>query len=143
MSLSHRLVLNRRSSWACIGSPKLEQETIEGTHAQDSPAYQRRPTTLHEVQGSSPNQGAIHAVTHTKTAAALPAAQQPCNGSSGANAPDITHRFTKEGTLLNPSVQSNPNSSLAKIRSWAVDAGHRYKGGFAAFRDTHCSGFRC
>ena len=47
-------VTKRRSSWACIGNPKLEQETIEGTHAQETPAYQRRPTTLHEVQGGNP-----------------------------------------------------------------------------------------
>ena len=37
------LVTKRRSSWACIGNPKLEQETVEGTHAQETPAYQRRP----------------------------------------------------------------------------------------------------
>ena len=47
-------VTKRRSSWACIGNPKLEKETIEGTHAQETPAYQRRPTTRHEVQGSNP-----------------------------------------------------------------------------------------
>ena len=39
------IVTKRRSSWACIGNPKPEQETIEGTHAQETPAYQRRPTT--------------------------------------------------------------------------------------------------
>ena len=47
-------VTKRRSSWVCIGNPKLEQETIECTHAQETPAYQRRPTTPHEVQGSTP-----------------------------------------------------------------------------------------
>ena len=31
-------VTKRRSSWACIGNPKLEQETIEGTHAQETQA---------------------------------------------------------------------------------------------------------
>ena len=40
-------VTKRCSGWACIGNPKPEQETIEGTHAQETPAYQRRPTTLH------------------------------------------------------------------------------------------------
>ena len=51
----HRFVgSKRRSSRACIGNPKLAQETIEGTHAQETPAYQRRSTTLHEVQGSNP-----------------------------------------------------------------------------------------
>ena len=44
----------RRSSWACIGNPNPEQETIEGTHAQETPAYQRRPTTLHAAQGNNP-----------------------------------------------------------------------------------------
>ena len=47
-------VTKRRSSWACVSNPKLEQETIEGTQAQETPAYKRRPTTLHEVQGSNP-----------------------------------------------------------------------------------------
>lgn len=28
--------------WLGIGSQKLEQETTEGTHAQELPAYQRR-----------------------------------------------------------------------------------------------------
>ena len=48
------VVTKRRSSWACIGNPKPEQETIEGTHAQETPAYQRRPTSLHTAQGSNP-----------------------------------------------------------------------------------------
>ena len=47
-------VTKRRSSWACIGNANPEQETIKGTHAQETSAYQRRPTTLHEVKGSSP-----------------------------------------------------------------------------------------
>ena len=50
-------VTKRRSSWACIGNPKLEQETIEGTHAQETPDRQRRPTTLHEGQKSTPQSG--------------------------------------------------------------------------------------
>ena len=50
----------RSSIWACIGNPKLEQETIEGTHAQETPAYQRRPTTLHAVQGSNPTYTILH-----------------------------------------------------------------------------------
>ena len=43
----------KETQWlACMSSKrKLEQEIIEGTHAQETPAYQRRPTTLHEVQG--------------------------------------------------------------------------------------------
>ena len=49
-----RCVAQTCSSWACKGNPQLEQETIEGTHAQETPGYQRRPTTLHEVQGSNP-----------------------------------------------------------------------------------------
>ena len=47
-------VTKRRSSWACMGNPKLEQETIEGTHARESQACQRRPTKLHEGQRSNP-----------------------------------------------------------------------------------------
>ena len=43
-------VTKRRRGWACIGNPKQEQETIEGTHAKETPAYQRRPTTPHESQ---------------------------------------------------------------------------------------------
>ena len=52
--LLHSYVTKRLSSWAGIGNPKPEQETIEGTCAQETPAYQRRPTTLSEVQGSNP-----------------------------------------------------------------------------------------
>ena len=48
------VVTKRRSSRACIGNPKPEQETIKGTHAQETPTYQRRPTTLHAAQGSNP-----------------------------------------------------------------------------------------
>ena len=44
----------RRSSRACIGNPKPEQETINGTHAQETSAYQRRPSTQHAAQGSNP-----------------------------------------------------------------------------------------
>ena len=47
-------VTKRRSSWACIGNPNPEQETIEGTHAQETSAYQRRPTTQYAAQGSNP-----------------------------------------------------------------------------------------
>ena len=47
-------VTKRRSSWACIGNPKPEQETIKGTHAQETSAYQRRPTTQHAAQASNP-----------------------------------------------------------------------------------------
>ena len=43
----------------CIGNPKLEQDSIEGTHARETPAYQRRPTTLHEVQGNNPHPVAL------------------------------------------------------------------------------------
>ena len=48
------IVTKRRSSWACIGNPKPEQETSKGTHAQETSAYQRRPTTQHAAQGSNP-----------------------------------------------------------------------------------------
>ena len=34
-----RTVTKRRSSWACIGNPNPEQETIKGTHAQETSAY--------------------------------------------------------------------------------------------------------
>ena len=39
------LVTKRRKSWACRGNPNPEQETIKGTHTQETPAYQHRPTT--------------------------------------------------------------------------------------------------
>ena len=37
-----------------MGNPKPEQETIKGTHAQETSAYQCRPTTQHAAQGSNP-----------------------------------------------------------------------------------------
>ena len=48
------VVTKRRSSRACIGNPKPEQETIKGTRAQETSAYQRRPSTQHAAQGSNP-----------------------------------------------------------------------------------------
>ena len=32
-------VTNRGSSWACIGNPKQQQESSEGTHARETPAH--------------------------------------------------------------------------------------------------------
>ena len=43
-----------------MGNLKPEQETIKGTHAQETPAYQRRPTTLHAAQGSNPQIRALY-----------------------------------------------------------------------------------
>ena len=51
-SINHALtsapvvVTKRRNSWACRGNPNPEQETIKGTHTQETPAYQRRPWDL-------------------------------------------------------------------------------------------------
>ena len=50
-----RVVTKRRNSWACIGNPNPEQETIKGTHAQETPAYQRRPTTQYGARKQPPN----------------------------------------------------------------------------------------
>ena len=33
------LVTKRRNSWACRGNPNPEQETIKGTHTQETPAF--------------------------------------------------------------------------------------------------------
>ena len=38
-ALTHWCVTKRRNSWACIGNPNQEQETIKGTQAQETPAY--------------------------------------------------------------------------------------------------------
>ena len=70
-------VTKRRSSWACIGNPKPEQETIKGTHAQETSAYQRRPTSQHAAQGSNPPIRALYmkiAHTHQTTPRATSAA---------------------------------------------------------------------
>ena len=53
-------VTKRRSSRACIGNPNPEQETIKGTHAQETAAHQRRPATQHAAQGSNPPIGALY-----------------------------------------------------------------------------------
>ena len=52
-----QFVTKRRNSWACIGNPNPEQETSKGTHAQETSAYQRRPTTQYAAQGSNPPMG--------------------------------------------------------------------------------------
>ena len=48
------MVTHRQSETKAIFYVKLEQEAIEGTRARETPARQRRPTTLHEAQGSNP-----------------------------------------------------------------------------------------
>ena len=53
-------VTKRRNSWAYRGNPNPEQETINGTHTQETPAYQRRLTTQYAAQGSNPPIGALH-----------------------------------------------------------------------------------
>ena len=58
--LRHSGVTKRCSSWACIGNPNPEQETSKGTHAQETSANQRRPTTQHAAQGSNPPIGALY-----------------------------------------------------------------------------------
>ena len=74
------LVTKRRSGWACIGNPNPEQETIKGTHTQETPAYQRRPTTQYAAQGSNPPIGRVYSSMVWGTAAplvgCLPAARQ-------------------------------------------------------------------
>ena len=57
-TFSHKCVTKRRSSWACIDNLNPDQETIKGTHAQETSANQRRPTTQHAAQGSNPPIGA-------------------------------------------------------------------------------------
>ena len=75
-----RLVTKRRNSWACIGNPNPEQETSKGTHAQETSANQRRPTTQHAAQGSNPPIGARYMQlakiphTHQTTPPAISAA---------------------------------------------------------------------
>ena len=48
-------VTKRRSSWACIGNPNPEQETIKGTHAQETSAVRQsnlvqKPRQLAEAE---------------------------------------------------------------------------------------------
>ena len=54
------LVIKRRSSWACIGNPNPEQETIKATHNKRQPtnAGQHRYTS-HKRQ--TPDQAAVKA----------------------------------------------------------------------------------
>ena len=47
------LVTKRRNSWACIGNPNPEQETIKGTHAQEMTAVPAHtPPQLHTADAS-------------------------------------------------------------------------------------------
>ena len=86
LRVMHRYV-KRRSNWACIGKPKPEQETIKGTHAQETSAYQRRPTTQHAAQGSNPPVRALYMQlakippTHLTTPPATSAASADQHGT--------------------------------------------------------------
>ena len=54
-------VTKRRSSWACIGNRKREQETTEGTHAKKCQPSNAGGHRSASPQKRPPNQGAIHA----------------------------------------------------------------------------------
>ena len=93
----------RRSSWACIGNPNPEQETIKGTHAQETSAYQRRPTTQHTAQGSNPQIGALYMHlakiphTHETTPPASRAASTDQHGTHrGRNRYHLSAHKTKD-----------------------------------------------
>ena len=61
------IVTKRRSSWACIGNPKLEQESNPKWHTQDGkPANERGPTMqeqehTNKAPSSQPRQGTPNA----------------------------------------------------------------------------------
>ena len=110
------IVTKRRSGWTCIGNPKLEQETIEGTHARETPAYQRRPTTLHEVQGSKPPIRALYMQlamiprTHhtTPCATIAPGADKPARhpGATGTGAAHTQLKARRRGNSPAPESMS-------------------------------------
>ena len=122
----------RRSSRACIGNPEPEQETIKGTQAQESSAYQRRPTTQHAAQGSKPPIGALymHLVkiphTHQTTPPATRAASADQQGTHrGRNRYHTSTHTTKDeapGQL--PGAQKH---SLSRIhqRAGGGPGGHK------------------
>ena len=85
------LVTKRRSSWACIGNPKPERDTIEGTHAQETPAYQRRPAT-------PPNQGAIHAASEDTTHTSNHTACHQCSRRRPARHPPRAQQVPSQRT---------------------------------------------
>ena len=120
-------ISERRSSWACIGNPKPEQETIKGTHAQETPAYQRRPTTLHAAQGrkQSPKLGAIHAAsedtthTHIKPHRVPPVQQAqtstaPTAGATGTIPAHTQLKMRRRGNSPAPENTSRHKEALAR-----------------------------
>ena len=78
-----------------IGNPKLEQETIEGTHARETSAYQRRPTTQHAAQASNPPTGARY-----KQLAKIPHTHQTTPPATRAASAD--QHGTHRGRSLKP-----------------------------------------
>ena len=104
------LVTKRRNSWACIGNPKPEQETIKGTNAQETSAYQSRPITQHAAQGSNPPITALYMQlakrphTHQTTPPATRAASADQHGTHrGRNRYHPSAHITKDeapGQLL-------------------------------------------
>ena len=96
-------VTKRRSRRACIGNPKPEQETIKGTHAQETSAYQRRPTTQHAAQGCNPPIRALYMQlakiphTHQTTPRATSAASADQHGTRrGRNRYHPSAHMTKD-----------------------------------------------
>ena len=75
----------------------------QGTHARETPAYQRRPRTLHEVQGSNPPIRALYMqlakITHihqtTPCATSAPGADKPPRHPPGATGASPAHTQLK------------------------------------------------
>ena len=113
----------RRSSWACIGNPNPGQETIKGTHAQETPAYQRRPTTQHAAQGSKPPIGAFYMQltkiphTHQTTPPATRAASADQHGTHrGRNGyHPSTHTTKDEAPGQLPGAQKHSRQETPKM----------------------------
>ena len=88
-------VTKRHDGEACIGNRKLEQETTEGTHARETPAYRCRLKAWHEPHQTSPNQGAIHASNHTRITA--PCAIKAPDKEEPARHPPLQDKHTFQG----------------------------------------------
>ena len=115
---------------------------MEGRHAQVTPAYQRRPTTLHELQGSNPPIRALYMQlakipnTHQTTprANSAPDAKKPTR-----HRPWAQHQLDAAVRAPGRSLEVTASTSVSAVESSpgpraAADAGRLLSSGMSSAR---------
>ena len=91
-------VTKRRSSRACMGNPKPEQETIKGTHARETSLPTQANHTAPGARKQPPNKGAIHVASEDTTHTSNQTACHQCSKRRPARHPPRAQQVPSQHT---------------------------------------------